>query len=157
MLQLPVSNNHFIFDYSELDPLTGVYWLTVAFIFPAATCFPFGLQQTVRNKSTWTGYSEPQWLRYGRTGQLNSSVKSDLLQVMPLWAGSSACILTVSVTSKIIILPSDRQAASVEAWAGFHFRSCTAVPDGTAGCSDAKGNFCGLAWKNKNKRESMGH
>lgn len=26
--------------------LTGVYWLTVPSMFPAATCFPFGLQQT---------------------------------------------------------------------------------------------------------------
>ena len=36
--------------YGESSPLTGVYWLTVAFIFPAATCFPFGLQQTVETK-----------------------------------------------------------------------------------------------------------
>lgn len=40
------NNNRSLFDSGALDSLTGVYWLTVAFIFPAATCFPFGLQQT---------------------------------------------------------------------------------------------------------------
>lgn len=30
------------------ETLTGVYWTTVASCFPAAICFPLGLQQTTR-------------------------------------------------------------------------------------------------------------
>lgn len=74
-------------------------------------------------------------------------LKSNSLHVMPLVEGSLACIFTRSVTSRIIMLPSDRQAASIETFAGFHFRSCTKVPGGTSGRKVAKGNFCVDFWK----------
>lgn len=51
MLQL-FGSAVFYFNDCDFSSLTGVYWLTVAFIFPAATCLPFGLQQTVKNRIT---------------------------------------------------------------------------------------------------------
>lgn len=76
-----------------------------------------------------------------------SAVVSHALHVMPLEGGSSASTLTLSATSRICKLLSDKQVASKEAWAGFHFRSCTKVPGGTAGSRDAKGDFCRFAWE----------
>lgn len=140
-------NEDYIFNYSELCSLTGVYWLNVPFNFPAATCFPFGLQQTEK---------ETEYIYYIWATWQNRDVKilvsvSHSLHVMPSESGRLDCTLTLSVTSKIIILPSERQVANMDARAGLHFRSCTRVPGGAGGCSDAKGNFCGFAWKDKHK------
>lgn len=78
--------------------------------------------------------------------------KSHSRHVMPLEAGSSAVTLAPSVTSKIIILPSDRQAASMGTRTGFHIRSWTKVPGGTGGIRDVKGSFCGFPWESIIKR-----
>lgn len=81
-----------------------------------------------------------------------SAAVSHALQVMPLEAGSSASTLTLSETSRICMLLSDKQAASMEGWAGFHFRSCTKVPGGTAGSREAKGDFCCFTLESKHNQ-----
>ena len=83
-------------------------------------------------------------------------VASNSLHVMPLAAESWACIVTRSVTSRTIMLPSDRQTATMEPRAGFHFRSCTEVPAGTAGCREAKGSLGCLPCSGKLKRGKHG-
>ena len=122
---------------------TGADILKKHFIHPQQTDAKSISNQSHSKYSSWTLLTAPSMKAY------------NLLHVMPLSAGSWACMVTRSVTSRTIMLPSDRQTATMDPRTGFHFRSCTKVPGVTAGCRDAKGSFCCLPCSGKIKEKMV--